>query len=425
MAQHNSNPVAKFASDERGGVAIIFALCTFGLLMITGLAIDMGRLYHVNTKITASIDAAALAAAKGLRLDNLSDGAVRDLAQKFFDADFKGAGGDYASAVNLTVNIDRAKSAVGVDATALVPTLFGRIIGIENFTLPRSSVAIFEAKDIEVGLQLDLTGSMCNPCTKIASLKDATKNLLDILIPDNNTGIKVRVGLAPFSAGVNVGSLIKAVDGNRSAPDTCVYERLTTLDEKTDAAPVGQSAFKIKPDLTGTVQSCPSAKIVPMTDNKSMLKSTVDGYTTGSSTAGQLGASWAWYLVSPKWASIWPTAAKPADYNDGKTIKTVLLMTDGVYNTVGGVNWGDSSTQAVQASKLSVDICNGMKTKGVVVYTVGFDLNNAGAQKQRAIDTLTACATEPGKFFRAENAAELNAAFRAIAEDIVSLRLSK
>ena len=100
-------------------------------------------------------------------------------------------------------------------------------------------------------------------------------------------------------------------------------------------------------------------------------------------------------------------------------------MTDGVYNTVGGVNWGDNSTQAVQASKLSVDICNNMKAKGIVVYTVGFDLNNAGQQMQRAIDTLTSCASEPAKFYRAEDGDALDAAFRQIAQDIVSLRLSK
>ena len=392
------------------------------MVMITGLAIDVGRTYQANNKISSAIDASALAAAKGLRINNLSNGDVTALAQKYFDLNMKGAGGNIAKINSFAVDIDRVKGSVCVNVAADVPMLFARVAGIETMSLPKSAVAIFDSKDIEVGLQLDVTGSMGG--RKISDLKRATKNLLDVLIPDEPTGQKVRVGFAPFSAGVNVGPYLKAVDGNRASANNCTYERLTATNEKTDAAPIGPDAFKISADLPGA-QACPNASIVPMTDNKRMLKTTVDGYNATGSTAGQLGASWAWYLVSPNWSAIWPSASKPAAYNDGRTIKTVLLMTDGVYNTIGGINKGDGSTEAVTASKLSVDICNGMKAKGVIVYTVGFDLNSAGAYKDRVINTLSSCASETAKFFRAENGDELETAFKQIAEDIVRLRISK
>ncbi len=421
-----TNAIAKqarnFASDERGTIAVIFALCTFVLVMVTGLAIDVGRTYQANSKIGAAIDAAALASAKGLRVNNLNNAEVTTLAQKYFDLNMKGAGGDIAKIESFAVDIDRKKGSVGIKVAANVPMLFARVGGIETIALPKGAVAIFDSKDIEVGLQLDVTGSMGG--RKIADLKRATKNLLDVLIPDSPTGQKVRVGFAPFSAGVNAGPYLKAVDGNRASSNSCTYERLTSTNEKTDAAPVGLDAFKISADLPGA-QPCPTAQIIPMTDNKSMLKSTVDSYSANGSTAGQLGASWAWYLLSPNWSSIWPSSSTPAPYNDGRTLKTVLLMTDGVYNTIGGLNKGDGSTEAVAASKLSVEICSGMKAKGVVVYTVGFDLNSAGAYKDRVVNTLTSCASEAAKFFRAENGDELETAFKAIAEDIVRLRLSK
>ncbi len=424
MAQFTSTPVRSFASDERGTVAMIFSLCIFVLVMIVGLAIDVGRLYQASGRLSSSIDAAALAAAKGLRLANLTDAEVQTVAKSFFDTAIDGPGGNYAKIESLSINIDRAKSAVGINVVASVPMLFAGIGGFDKISVPKSSVAIFDSKDIEVSLQLDVTGSMGGG--KIVALKTATKNLVDVLLPDSQTGAaKVRVAFAPFSAGVNVGPYLKAVDGNRASANNCVYERQTTTNEKTDAMPVGQDAFKIRSDMTGAVQNCPNAPIVPMTDNKNMLKTTIDGYTVTSSTAGQLGAAWAWYLISPTWSPIWPVASKPAEYNDGKTIKTVILMTDGVYNTIGGVNWGDNSAQAVQASKLSVDICNGMKNKGVRIYTVGFDLKSAGAQKNRVIETLTSCASDAAKFYRAETGDELDAAFRQIATEIVSLRLSK
>ncbi len=422
MAYGSTNRARSFASDERGTVAIIFSLCAFVLVMVTGLAIDVGRTFQANSKIGSAIDAAALAAAKGLRLNNLNNADVTALAKKYFDINLAGPGGDIATIDSFAVDINRNNSSVAINIAASVPTYFARIGGVETIALPKSSVAIFDSKDIEVGLQLDVTGSMGG--RKIADLKRATKNLLDIMIPDAPTGQKVRVGFAPFSAGVNVGPYLKAVDGNRASPNNCTYERLTATNEKTDALPVGLDAFKIKADLPGA-QPCPNAQIIPMTDNKNVLKSTVDGYSAGGSTAGQLGASWAWYLVSPNWAPIWPAASRPADYNDGRTIKAVLLMTDGVYNTIGGVSTGDGSADAVKASKLSVDICNGMKAKGVVVYTVGFDINSAGAYKDRVLNTLSSCASAPDKFLRAENGDELESAFKQIAEDIVRLRLSK
>jgi Flp pilus assembly protein TadG len=425
MAHSTSNPINRFASDERGTVAMIFSLCIFVVFMIVGLAIDVGRVYQTSGRVAASIDAAALAAAKGLRLANLTEAEVLEIAKAYFEAEIDGPGGSYAKIESLSVNIDRAKGSVSIDVVANVPMLFAAVGGIENISVPRSTVAIYDSKDIEVGLQLDVTGSMGG--SKIAALKTATKNLIDVLLPDSQTGgAKVRVGFAPFSAGVNVGPYLKAVDGNRASGNDCVYERLTSTNAKTDVLPIGNDAFKIRADLTGGgIQDCPNAQIIPMTDNKTTLKNAVKGYKADGSTAGQLGAAWAWYLVSPTWAPIWPALSKPAAYNDGKTIKTVILMTDGVYNTVGGINYGDGSTQAVNASKLSVDICSGMKDKGVIVYTVGFDLNSAGSQKQRVIDTLTACANQPGMFFRAETGDELDAVFRQIATQIVSLRLSK
>ncbi len=58
-----------------------------------------------------------------------------------------------------------------------------------------------------------------------------------------------------------------------------------------------------------------------MTDDKSVLKASVDSYTTGGTTAGHLGTSYAWYLLSPEWASIWPTASQPTAYNSGTATK--------------------------------------------------------------------------------------------------------
>lgn len=413
-----------FKNDERGTIAVVFALVIGILVLVTGLAIDVGRAVHANTKLTAALDAASLAAAKGLRLEGLTDAQVEALALKFFDTNMKLTGGNYAVINSLRVHIDRAKSAVLLDVDADVPTLFGGLAGVEKIRLPKESVAIFDAKDIEVAVQLDVTGSMGG--RKILDLKSATKELVDILIPDEPTGQKVRIALAPYSAGVNAGAFAASVNGGASSSSTCVYERKTNAAEFTDDLPFGLDALMAKEELPPpprrtSIQNCPDAEILPMTEDKVQLKNTVDTYNPQSSTAGQLGTAWAWYLLSPKWAGIWPTESEPTPYRDGKTIKVAVVMTDGIYNTINGVNWGDTSREAIEAGDKAIQLCQNMRNAGIAIYTVGFELRGA-AQPTRI---MRECASTTANFFNAENGEQLRLAFQSIAEQIVSLRLSR
>ena len=154
-----------------------------------------------------------------------------------------------------------------------------------------------------------------------------------------------------------------------------------------------------------------------MTESKDQLRTAVDGLTTGGATAGHLGAAWAWGLVSPEWASVWG-GTPPAAYGDGRTEKYVILMTDGIYNTVGGKSNGDHGSTATQSQRFAQDTCTAMKAKGIVVYTIGFQAPND------AKNELKRCASTPAKFYDASTPGNLRDAFRAIATEINSLRLS-
>ena len=406
-----------FRRNTDGTVAIIFGLAAFLLVLVTGLAIDVGRVMHAERTITSAADAAALAAVKGLKVSGMSDAEVQDVAEKFFNANMTGHGGEYAVVNSFSVNINRNNNSVRLDISTDVPTLFGNIAGINKIAVPKTAVAIFDTKDIEIGIQLDLTGSMCSPCTKIAALKDAvagTDGLLDILIPDSGTTNNVRIGLAPFAAGVNAGRYAGAVSDFRVGSDNCVYERRDASLQATETAPIGYAALAVKADLP-SASACPSdAEIVGLTNDKSMLRSEINRWSTGGSTAGHLGAAWAWALVSPAWASIWG-GTPPAAYNDGRTSKYVILMTDGTYNTVGGEH---ATANIPKSKKFADDTCTAMKNQGVTVFTIGFQVPNGDKP------VLKNCASSVSKFYDASDADALRAAFRAIAEEINSLRLS-
>ena len=411
---------------ERGSVAIMFGVSITVLCLMTGLAFDIGRAYSSKSKVSEAADAAALAAAKGIRLEGLTDDQAIALAKQVFAANLQYGSGRWTDVQSINVTIDRTAK---VDVASSVKTTFAGLAGIAKIGAPASAAAIFESRDIEVGVQLDMTGSMKG--SKIAALKDATNELVDIMLVNKPTGQKVRVGFAPFAAGVNAGPYLKAVNGNRASVNNCVYERQSTLHQLSDEAPLGFDAYKIKSDLAappygyGSIQDCPTnAEIVPLTDKPDVLKASISKFAASGSTAGQLGASWAWNLISPKWSSIWPSASAPAAYNEPNTDKIVILMTDGEYNTIGGVNWGDGSANAVAASKMSVDLCTNMKAAGVTVYTVGFKLSTAMSE-----DTLKACAGRQGSssdgfFYGADDEEALKQAFRSIATNIMRLRLT-
>jgi hypothetical protein len=135
-----------------------------------------------------------------------------------------------------------------------------------------------------------------------------------------------------------------------------------------------------------------------------------------------MGATWAWNLVAPTWSGVWPAASRPAAYNDGKTLKAVVLMTDGLFNTAhvaGGSNCVDGNPVSPSQAR---QVCDAMKAKGIMVYTVGFRLSNAGPG---AAGTLQYCASSAGHFISAENGQQLRDAFANIAIQLNNLRLSK
>ena len=418
MSTLNTRTLKSFNRSEDGTIAIVFALTAFILIMMTGLAIDVGRIMHAERKLANAIDAAALAAAKALKESGLDDAATQALATKYFDSNMGGAGGSYNVIRSFTVQVDRRLNSVTIDVDSDVPTLFAGIAGIYKVSIPKQAVAIYDTKDIEIGLQLDVTGSMCAPCRKLNDLKDAVAGaggLLDVLLPDSGTTNTVRIGLAPFASGVNAGDYALAVSNGR-ATNGCVYERRNALDQPTEAPAIGLLSLKARVDL-GSPGACPTnARVKAMSDDKAMLRTEINSWTTSTATAGHLGAAWAWYLVSPQWSAIWPAASRPAPYNDGRTLKVVVLMTDGIYNTVGGIN---NAANEIQSMRFAKDTCDAMKAQGVIVYTVGFEAPGP------AKDALRDCASDNAKFFDANDGATLRAAFRAIASEINNLRISK
>jgi hypothetical protein len=268
---------------------------------------------------------------------------------------------------------------------------------------------------------LDTTGSMAGQ--KMVDLKAAATDLVNIVIWQDQSRYTSRVALAPFSRYVNVSSSFFQGITNQSPSGsgdqtTCVKER-DGSNRYTDAKPdSGNGYFQY---FSGWGTCAPTSVIVPLTSNKSDLAAAIDNMPASGTTAGHLGTAWSWYLLSPNWNSVWPTESKPFPYshlfehnsnNQPKLRKIAVLMTDGEYNTQHS-----GSASATQAR----EICTNMKEAGLVVYTVGFAIQVGGESDT----TMAQCATSPAHYYNAADGDELRAAFRDIALQISTLRISE
>jgi len=211
---------------------------------------------------------------------------------------------------------------------------------------------------------------------------------------------------------------------------TCVTERIGG-NRYNDVAP---TTTLLGRNYANTSNTCPANTIVPLTSDKALLTTRINALNAAGTTAGQIGTAWAWYMLSPDFAYIWPAASQPKAYGTDELIKIAIFMTDGAFNTsyCNGVI-GQDQTSVGTADRINCNatngngftqaaaVCQAMKDQDIIVYTVGFDL----AGDTNALNFLSNCATSSAHAFFASNGQALKDAFRAIAIDISNLRLSR
>lgn len=228
--------------------------------------------------------------------------------------------------------------------------------------------------------------------------------------------------------------LNKASNAQRvHALSTCVTER-TGAEALTDAAP---STALVGHNYPSTSNPCVSAnEILPLTSNRGTLKAKVNALSAGGSTAGHLGAAWAWYTLSPNFGYLFPTASRGGNYDQRSLNKVAVLMTDGEYNSAycNGVIAGDSTSgSGSQADQINCNATNGhafnqalaycesMKDAGIMIYTIGFEVVN----DPRATQLVNECATSQSHVYMASGGDELRVAFQRIARSINEVRITR
>jgi hypothetical protein len=114
--------------DKKGSIAIVFALTATMVLGIIGGAVDFGRALSQRVKLQASVDAAAMAGARALAMEQ-GDGVTQ--AGNVFAANFPG--------VTPQVNVDGGK--VSVNAGASVPSHLLQFMGLPTLNVSAAAAA--------------------------------------------------------------------------------------------------------------------------------------------------------------------------------------------------------------------------------------------------------------------------------------------
>lgn len=361
---------------------------------------------------------------------------------------------------------EELQTQAGLNQAVKVPQ---KLSGNTTMTITADATAAERRNKVEVSLILDISGSMADN-GKMQDLQVAANQFVDTVLANDDD--LVSVSLVPYSEHVNPGPDIAPhfdVDwrhgyshclefpdnefGNVTLNTNITYEQMQHY----------QWNYSGQNDLTDTL--CPQysyERIRPFSQDANALKSQINQLQPRAGTSIFLGMKWGAGLLDP--SSQWlvneladdgivdeTVRGRPSPYSDTETVKTIVLMTDGqhdrsmriqdwAYDSDSEVqlwanynfwyyiiNWGYYSyrnyfyTQKYHAElgdSLLDDICDAAKDQNIVVWTIGFDVQDHGA------NVMQQCATSPAHFFRV-NSETIDDAFSSIARTITQLRLTQ
>ncbi len=450
-----------FRQNIGGNVATLFVVLSVPILAGVGGAIDYGAAVAKRTKLQNALDAAAAAVCaspektpdatiRARLAETLPEFGLNLLPPPAPEAPPQEPTGD--DAVVLNTGFDTVTGHLNPTITTNMPTKLLGVIGVDDMEIEVATSLRCSGKKLELSMMLDVSGSMSdavNGVVKIDSMKQAANDVVDIF--RRNMDLRTtRIALVPFSKGVRLGSYADAARGpvtpgvsptpgsqqlnftDQSSNNQvwsitdCVTER-TGAQAYTDAPPSTAYVGRLYMEA-GTCMSGSGLELLPLTADTTALETAINAITTDGSTSGQIGTAWAWYTVSDKWASFWPTGSQPEASNAEELIKATILMTDGRYNTqyCNGVDDGTINCVATNgdAQAQAAALCEAMKdpngdgdlSDGVVIYTVGFDIPAGSAQET----LLKSCASDNNKWFFPYDGVELRAAFQSIGKTLAA-----
>ncbi|WDR06632.1 pilus assembly protein [Devosia rhodophyticola] len=207
--------IKRFRSDERGVFAVIFGLAAVVLIALSGAVVDFVSMEQTRGRAQVALDAATLALQKQIFVAPLDEDGIKAKAQALMLNRINDANVT-ATVDGITVNI--ADGSLTLTAEMSMPTIFVRLVGVDNMRARILSEATRKKVKLEIAMVLDNSGSM-GSSSRLTYLKQAANCATNIIFYDNNvdntsscnpvTGAskstQVKMSVVPFTSTVNVG----------------------------------------------------------------------------------------------------------------------------------------------------------------------------------------------------------------------------
>lgn len=364
-----------FIHDEDGAMTIFACFMVFILIMVGGIGVDLMHNETERTRLQGVSDRAVLAAADMDQTLN-PEAVVRD----YFD---KSGLGDYVSGVQ--VSPPSATRRVQVDASKTMRTQFMGYLGVEELPVPARAVAEESARNVEVSLVLDISGSM-RFSNRMNDLRPAANDFIDLLLTPQ-TRDHTTINLIPYAGQTNPGPFMFNRLGGQRLPAMALDAALGgiletdshgTLDAA-DPGGVGPLAGTryVYPNVSSCLEMTPGAftgsslptgadgqvphfmnwaiaanvmdwgwcprdqtAIQYFSNNADALKARINTMRMHDGTGTHYAMKYAVSLLDPSSrddvgaligaGQVLPQfAGRPAAYNDDQAVKYIILMTDG------------------------------------------------------------------------------------------------
>ena len=398
-----ARPARAFARDEDGAM-IIFGIFIFGLMLaIGGLSFDLMRFEANRERLQSTLDRAVLSAAS--LTQSLDPTSV--VIQTFTKAGM----GQFIDPSDVIVTQGLNSRKVEATARINVPMHFGSFgmfgppgSSADTLVAEATSTAQESIGNVEISMVLDVSGSM-NSYNRLTNLKSAANSFLDTIY-DVSEPYAVSTSIIPYAtqvyAGQNLLSYLNRDDSHTYSycinfttaqfNSTSMYDYLipslnpasTPLEQTVDFDPwssengafdyVGDTVpYPVCP-LDANKDGTPDREILAWSTSKTELKNYVDGLVATGNTSTDIGTKWGAALLDP---STQPVVSgmvtsgdvvsqldgRPFNYDDGDSMKVLVVMTDGAHTNQYYMNNYRSGPSFVWRSE----------DNGVINYSVWYD----------------------------------------------------
>ncbi len=470
--------------DERGVALIYMAVALTTFLVSTGLAVDTGRAYVVKAQLSKAVDGAALGAARMLNSGDPRDEATRIFNANFplgylgtsEEADPTADPGFFkletiaASGVNV----------VTVTASAKLPTTFMKLANFNDLTVTSSGEAT--RRMVDLSLVLDVSSSIG---WRWPAVRDAARTFVNAFDAANDRIALVTYGngarvldAMPAAHGFDKVGVMADIPNALPGGSTAMVEGLYRGWDELRAVAGGQQSglrvivlftdgasnsvpgdYPASPGVSKGLRTYDFPKNLPDPDNQTWNSPNIvglfDAETGAQGPAANMSVPWnsnvTLALVPFLPLTSWHTHHRSAGIPTTFPLQTAALTVNGVAQSArrGLRNWnagaGRYPAEVFNINNAARNILEIIANEArnddgdypIRIYTIGMGelvRYNLGTIPEKSEDILMRIANDTrsadfdedqleGKYYFAEGAADVSAAFEALQNQIV--RLSK